>query len=76
MGSFTNVMRHFIQVYTVKIKKNTMSLFVVVFLNYNLTPLYICTMNYPKCSVSNQKEESNSIQRVKYACAAYLEGNK
>ena len=31
---------------------------------YNLTRLDICTMNYPKLIVSNQKEESISIQRV------------
>ena len=32
--------------------------------SYNLTPLDICTMDYPKFIVSYQKEESISIQRI------------
>ena len=38
-------------------QKNT-----VCFENYDLTFLDICTMDYPKLIVSNQKEESISIQ--------------
>ena len=32
---------------------------------YNLTPLKICTMDYHKFIVSNKKEESINIKRVK-----------
>ena len=59
------LMRHFIRVYIVKVKmifrqKNT-----ICFENYNLTPLDKCSMDHPKFIVSNQKEESISIERVK-----------
>ena len=37
----------------------------IFFFFYSLTPLDICTMDYPKFIVSDQKEESISIQRVK-----------
>ena len=57
---------HFIWVYTVckgekDVKTNKNTIFCE---NYNLSPL-IYPMDYPKFIVSNQKEESISIQRVK-----------
>ena len=59
-----SIMLHFISVYTVcKDKKCLQTKEYNMFFNYNLTPL---DMYYvPKFIVSNQKEESISIQRVK-----------
>ena len=45
-----------------------------IFLNYNLTAK-IYTMDYPKFIVSNQKEESISIQRVNKCFSNRLDFN-
>ena len=66
-----DIMLHFIRVYTVKGKKDLQTKeFNIFFFKYNLTP-WICKMDYPKFIVSNQKEESSSIQRVKKFINAY-----
>ena len=59
--------RHFIRIYTVCIGKKIFRLRNTIFYeNYNLAPLdKLCTVDYPKFIVSNHKEESISIQRVK-----------
>ena len=56
---------HFIKVYTVKVKKSSDKKY--IFLDYNLTPLdmYNGLSQLPKFIVSNQEEESISIQRDK-----------
>ena len=59
-------MLHFIRVYTVcKGKKDLKKKENNIFLKIITWHPQICTMNYPKFIVSNQKEESISIQRVK-----------
>ena len=59
-----SIMLHFIRVYTVcKGKSDPLTKEYNICENYNLTPLDIF-MDHPKCIVSNQKEESTSIQRV------------
>ena len=59
------IMWHFIWVYTVCIgKKIFRQNNIIFFENNDLTPLDIYTMDYLKFIVSNQKEESISIQRV------------
>ena len=59
-------MLHFVRVYTVcKGKKDLKKKENNIFLKIITWHPQICTMNYPKFIVSNQKEESISIQRVK-----------
>ena len=63
-----SIMLHFIRVFTVfKGKKYRQAKECDIFENYYLTPLYtnVCTTDCPKFNVSNQKEKSISIQRVK-----------
>ena len=62
-----SILLHFIRVYSFcKGYKDLQTKEYNIFENYKLTPLdKICTMDYPKFTVSNQKEESISIQRVK-----------
>ena len=56
---------HFIRVYTIcKGKKDLMTKDYNIFLKIIISHPYICTMDYPKFIVSNQKEESISIQKV------------
>ena len=62
-----SILLHFIRVYSVcKGYKVLQTKEYNIFENYKLTPLdKICTMDYPKFTVSNQKDKSISIKRVK-----------
>ena len=62
-----SILLHFIRVYSVcKGYKVLQTKEYNIFENYKLTPLdKICTMDYLKFTVSNQKDKSISIQRVK-----------
>ena len=59
---------------SVKVKKIFRQNITTFFLYYNLTPLDVGTMDNPKFIVSNQKEESISIQRVNKG-AKYIPAN-
>ena len=59
------IMLHFIRVYTVfKGKNDLQTKEYNMFLKIITWQPYICTMNYPMFILSNQREESISIQRV------------
>ena len=59
------IMLHFIRVYTVKVKQIFRQKNTIFFENYNLTPLDKYNGLSQVFFISNKKEESISVQKVK-----------